>query len=104
MQPKSFKQSLKYNPLLLPKEHKQAIQNINYDLWNDLSIININFPKDEITIDHIIKDFGKTYGIDLKLGCKNKTVQQLLDAAYEKHMRLPRFTKHEHFEAMLADQ
>jgi len=91
MQPKPFKQSLKYNPLLLPKEHRQTIQNSNYDLWNELTIINANFPTEEIFVDHVIKDYGGTYGVDLKLTCSNKTVQQMLDSAYERQMRLPRF-------------
>ncbi|MGZ3812302.1 MAG: hypothetical protein ACXVB0_24565 [Mucilaginibacter sp.] len=102
MPPKPFKQSLKYNPLFLPKEHRQTIQNSNYDLWNEITTINTNFPAEEILVDHVIKDYGNTYAVDLKLTCNNTKVQQLLDSAYESQMRLPRFAKHADFEAMLV--
>lgn len=100
--PKSIKQSLKYNSLLLPKDHKNEIQLANFDLWNELSRINLAFPKVQINVDHVIKDFGNYYGIDLRLSCRNMDVQKLLDDTYERTMRLPRFEKHEHFEAMKA--
>ena len=102
MIPKPFKQSLKYNELFMPKEHRQVIDLSNMDLWNDLMAINTNFPKEQIIIDHVVKDFGHSYGIDMKLYCKNPAVQQQLDAAYERNMQLPRFMKHEDFEHMIA--
>ncbi|WP_316827427.1 hypothetical protein [Pedobacter miscanthi] len=102
MVPKPIKQSLKYNTLLLPKEHRLATQNLNFELWNDLGIINRNFPNVQINVDHIIKDFGNYYGIDLKLTCMNKDVQKMLDMTYERNMQMPRFEKHEHFDAMIS--
>jgi hypothetical protein len=104
MPPKPFKQSLKYNPLLLPNEHKEAIQHINYELWNELAIINNNFPRVEITVNHLIRDFGKTYAVDLELSCKDKEIQAMLDDCYERQMRLIKFSKHDFFDAMIIDQ
>ncbi|MBD1365146.1 hypothetical protein IDJ77_15120 [Mucilaginibacter sp. ZT4R22] len=102
MIPKPFKQSLKYNSLLMPKEHREVVDRANMDLWNDLMAINTNNPKEEIKIDHVIKDLGHSYAVDMKISCKNSAVQQQLDAVYERNMRLPRFTKHEHFDAMIS--
>ncbi|SDE84946.1 hypothetical protein SAMN05216464_11043 [Mucilaginibacter pineti] len=85
----------------MPKEHRQAVDSANMELWNDLMTINTNNPNVQINIDHVVKDFGHSYAIDMKIYCKNPGVQQQLDAAYEHNMRLPRFTKHEHFEAMV---
>lgn len=99
--PKPIKQSLKYNSLLIPKEHKSVIQLANFELWNELGVINLNYPNVQITVDHVVKEFGNYYGIDLKLKCRNKDVQKMLDATYERNMQLPRFEKHEHFEAMM---
>jgi len=102
MQHKNIKQTLHYNSLLLPKDHREVIQNSNFSLWNDITAINTNFPNEEIRVDHIVKDFGKSYGIDLKLTCDNPAVQKQLDDAYERKMRLPRFNKHESFYAMIG--
>lgn len=103
MTPKPVNQSLKYNPLLLPKEHKNAIQLANIDLWNELGRINLEFPKAQINVDHFVKEFGNYYAIDLRLRSRNKNVQKLLIDIYERTMRLPRFEKHEHFQAMISD-
>lgn len=85
----------------MPKEHRQIIQTSNFELWNDIGILQRNFPNEEIRVDYIIKDFGHSYGEDMKLSCDNPTVQKYLDDAYEKNMRMPRFSKHEHFNAMI---
>jgi len=103
MLPKTIKQSLKYNPLLLPTAHKCVIQLSNIALWNEVSIINSHYPNEQITADHIVRESGNYYSIDLELKCENKTVQKMLDAAYERNMELPRFEKHEHFVAMISD-
>lgn len=102
MIPKPFKQSLKYNELFMPKEHRQVVDRSNMDLWNDLMAINSNFPKAQIRIDHVVKDFGHSYGIDMKLHCANPVVQEQLNAAYERNMRIPRFTKHDDSEHMTS--
>lgn len=96
-----IKQTLQYNPLLLPKEHREVIQNSNLQLWNELTKISTAFPNDEIRVDHIVKDFGKSYGMDMKLTSDNPTIQKYLDEAYEREMRMPRFSKHDHFNAMI---
>lgn len=101
MLPKPFQQNLKYNELLMPKEHRQVNDTSNLELWNDLMAINSNHPNEEIRIDHVVKDFGYSYGIDMKLSCTDQVVQQQLNNAYERNMRIPRFRKHEHFDAML---
>lgn len=103
MLPKPFKQTLKYNELLMPKEHRQVVDLANMELWNDLMAINTNNPNEEIRIDHVVKDLGHSYAIDMKLHCDNPAVQKQLDAAYERNMRLPRFTKHEHFEHIVDE-
>lgn len=100
MNPRPFKQVIKFNELLQPKEHREKIQNANFELWNELTAINSYFPNEEIIITHVVRDFGTTYGIDMELFCKNKDVQSILDEAYERSMRIPRFVKHETFEAM----
>ncbi len=101
MLPKPLKQTLKYNNLLMPKEHRQVNDNSNFELWNALMAINSNHPTDEITIDYIVKDFGHYYGIDMKLACDNPLVQKQLDDVYERNIKIPRFRKHNEFEAML---
>jgi hypothetical protein len=101
MLPKPIKQSLKYNSLMLPKEHKNVLQLANMALWNELNIINMNYPKVQIQVDHIVREFGNYYGIDLRLRCKKIEVQQMLDAAYERNIEIPRFEKHKDFDAMV---
>ena len=101
MAAKDIIQKLHYNSLFLPKEDRQVIQNSNLALWNDITAINSNYPDEEIHVDHVIKDFGKTYGIDLELSCDNPTVQKYLDEAYKRNMRLPRFSKPEHFDELI---
>lgn len=63
--------------------------------------INSNYPDEEIRVDHMVKDFGKSYGIDLKLSCENPALQQLLDEDYERNMRLLRFSKPEYFDELI---
>lgn len=103
MIPKPLKQSLKYNPLLLPKEHKRISHELNMELWSKITTINSNFPKEQIVINHIVKDFGNYYTLDMELICKNKDVQNLLDAAYEGHMHLPRFEKPSFYSDMVME-
>lgn len=104
MIPKSLKQCLKYNPLLLPKEHKQTSQQLNIALWGQITTINSNFPKEQIVINHILKEFGSYYTLDMELICKNKVVQTLLDAAYKNYMHLPRFEKPTFYKDMAMEE
>lgn len=57
MIPKTFQKTFKYNDLLMPKEDRQINDNINFELWRDLMVINSNYPQEEIRIDRIVKDF-----------------------------------------------
>lgn len=86
----------------MPKEQREVVERANFDLWNDLMAIIINNPKKEIKIVNIIKDLGRSYAVDLKISCINSAVQQQLDAVYERNILLSRFTKHEHFNAMIS--
>lgn len=69
----------------------------------ELGTINLNYPNVQITVDHVVKEFGNYYSIVPKLKCRNKNVRKMLDAAYERTMSLPRFEKHDHFDAMVAN-
>ena len=102
MLPKTIKQSLKYNELLMPKEHRRTIDTSNFDLWNEITTINTAFPDEQIFVEHHVKEFGHYYGIDLKLLCDNPVIQRHLDEAYETHMQIPRFRKHDEFDSMVG--
>ena len=94
MLPMPFKQTMLYNQLLIPEEHRKKAQEMSMDIWNDLTRIDSAYPSEEITIEHILKDLGKgLYSIDMRLNCANPKVQEYLDKAYEQHMYLPRLDK-----------
>lgn len=64
------------------------------DIWNDIMHIDSAYPKDEIVVEHILRDLGRgQYSLDMRLSCSNPEVQRHLDTAYEKHMYWPRFEK-----------
>ncbi len=102
MIPKPFTQKTHYNDLFIPKEHIEKSRELNMELWNQLMRINSTYPKEEIIIEHTLKDFGTDrYSFDMKLSCKNTEVQQHLDEAYKRHIYLPQFEKPENFERLL---
>jgi len=96
--PKEIKQIMRYNHLLVPKEHRTTVHELNMDIWNDITRINSAFPRAQIVVEHVIKDVDSgCYSLDMKLSCKNLKVQKLLDEYYEKHMYLPMFQKDENY-------
>ena len=98
MIPKEIKQIVRYNHLLVPKEHRETAQRLDMDIWNDIMMINSAFPRAQIVIEHVIKNLNsKCYSLDMKLTCKNPKVQKLLNEHYEKHMCLPMFLKDENY-------
>lgn len=84
MLPKPIEQLIKYNPFFLPKKDTKTSRELNQEFWNQLMLINSGFPKALIVVEHIIKDLGQYYTLDLKLSCKNETVQAALNSIYEK--------------------
>ena len=94
MLPKPFKQTVLYNHMLIPEDHRRTSQEMNMDIWNDLMRINSSYPKEEILIEHVLRDLGRgQYSIDMRLICSSQEVQNKLDEAYERHMYWPRFKK-----------
>lgn len=101
MIPKPFTQKALYNELLIPKDHIEKSRELNMELWNQLMRINSAYPKEEIIIEHTLKDFGDDrYSLDITLSCKNTDVQQYLDEAYKKHIYLPQFEKPNNFKLL----
>ena len=98
MMPKEIKQIMRYNHLLVPKEHRETAQRLDMDIWNDIMTINSAFPRAQITVEYVIKDLNsKCYSLDMKLTCRNPKAQKLLDEYYERHMHLPMFLKDENY-------
>lgn len=94
MIPKAIKQSVSYNDLLIPKEHTNKSREMNMGLWNQIMRINSAFPREEITVEHLLKDMpGGRYSLDMRLGCSNPQVQKLLNEAYSLHIYLPSFKR-----------
>ncbi len=91
MIPEPIKQVVKYNQLLVPKEHRETAQRLDMDIWNDIMRINSAFPRAQIVVDHKIRDLNsKCYSLDRKLTCRNPKVQKLLNEFYEKHIWIGR--------------
>ncbi len=91
MMPKSFKQTFKYNDLLVPKEHRETAQRLSFELWNQLMRINSTYPRAQIHVEHFLRTRDDGYTIDMKLRCSNPEVQEMLDRAYRMYMKLPVF-------------